>query len=398
MATYLGTRKLKDGRVVHRAIVRRKGWPRRVFQAETKTATRPSDGSEPVKGCMDLAADYEAEIRAGKTNFQTRDVNVNLAVEVYLGSEEYQDLKKRHRQRRRLEWICRLAVPWGGTVGDVELRETETVHRACGVVKAALAAGEGPRPFGHKRVRPASRATQNRYLSALAVALDTAARSDPSFAMPYNPAKTLRIRSENNRTRTWFRDPEILALYEACKRSGDERLPVLLLCALSSAARRSELLQIGRQELNLKEGAVAVSGKRGYRRRIRFYGWALEELRRFVRETPPAISGYVFGNRWGQPVFPRKPWEEALKAAGLKPGPASERGKVDFHCTRHTSLTLAATRGATEADLAAHGGHRSLKGLDTYLHLAEEEGVESELAERLLPDWRGARLAETRAG
>ena len=56
MATYLGTRKLKDGRTVHRAIVRRKGWPLRVFQADTKTATRPTDGSEPVKGCMELAA------------------------------------------------------------------------------------------------------------------------------------------------------------------------------------------------------------------------------------------------------------------------------------------------------------------------------------------------------
>lgn len=396
MAAYLGTRKLKDGRIVHRAIVRRRGWPRRVFQAETKTATRPSDGSEPVKGCMELAADYEAEIRAGKV--QTRDIVVNDAVEQYLESEEFQDLKERERQRRRLGWICGLPVPWGGSVGEVELADPETVHRACGVVKAALAAGDGPRRFGQKRGQPASRATRNRYLSALAVALDTAARNDPSCAMPYNPAKTLRIRSENNRSRTWFRDPEILALYEACKASGDGRLPVLLLCALSSAARQWELLQIRRQELDLEEGAVAVTGKRGYRRRIRFYGWALEELRRFVRETPPAISGYVFANRWGQPVFPRKPWNEAVREAGLKPGAAAERGKVDFHCTRHTSLTLAAARGATEADLATHGGHRSLKGLDTYLHLVEEEGVRSELAELLLPDWRGGRLAKTSVG
>ena len=395
MATYLGTRKLKDGRTVHRAIVRRKGWPLRVFQADTKTATRPTDGSEPVKGCMELAADYEAEIRAGKVGRAT--VDVNHAVRLYFESEEFQDLKEQHRQKARLEWICDLPVPWGGTVGQVRLSEVEQVHRACGVVKDALAAGEGPRRFGQKKRRPASRATRNRYLSALAVAFDSAARKDPSCAMPYNPAKTLRIRSENNRERTWFRDDEILALYDACRESGDPRLPVLFLCALSSGARQAELLQIRRQDLVLDTGSVTVTGKRGYRRRVRFYGWALEELRRFVRESPPAISGFVFGNRWGQPVFPRKLWDGALAAAGVKPGPAAERGKVDFHCTRHTSLTLAAARGATEADLAAHGGHRSLKGLDSYLHLVEEEGVHSELAERLLPDWRRDRLPEVRS-
>lgn len=392
MATYLGTRKLRDGRTVHRAIVRRTGAPVRVFQADTKTATRPTDGSEPVKGCMELAADYEAEIRAGKV--RTGEADVNYAVREYFDSEEFQDLKEQERQRARLEWICDLPVPWGGTLGRVRLSEPDAVHRACGVLKDVLAAGDGPPPHGRRKARPASRATRNRYLSALAVALDAAARKDPSCAMPYNPAKTLRIRSENNRERTWFRDEEILALYEACKASRDARLPVLLLCALSSAARQAELLHIRRQDLDLEVGAVVVTGKRGYRRRIRFYGWALEELRRFVRETPPAISGFVFGNRWGQPVFPRKPWDEALAAAGLKPGPAARRGKVDFHCTRHTSLTLAASRGATEADLAAHGGHRSLKGLDTYLHLAEEESVRSELAERLLPDWRRQRLPE----
>ncbi len=390
MPTYLGTRKLKDGRIIHRAIVRRKGWPTKVFQAETKTATRPTDGSKPVKGCMELAADYEAEIRAGRAGRRTTDVE--HAVQTYFDTEEFQDLAERDRQRIRLEWICDLPVPWGERIGEVRLDDLDRLHRACGVVKDALAAGNGPSRPGDQTKRPASRATQNRYLSALSVALDAAARQDPACAMPYNPAKTVRIRSENNETRTWFRDAEILALYDACKESGDTRLPVLLLCALSSAARQSELLQIRRTDLDLRTGSVPVTGKRGYRRRIRFYGWALEELRRFVRDTPAAITGYVFGNRYGQPTFPRKRWNKALEKAKLKPGAAADRGKVDFHCTRHTSLTLAAARGATEADLAAHGGHRSLQGLDTYLHLAEDEAIESKLAERLLPDWRGQRV------
>lgn len=358
---------------MHRYMVRRKGHPVKVFQDYTKTEAKR------------LAVAHEAEIDAGKVG--PGEADIDYAIRLYLESEEWEALRSKPQQLSRLEWMRMLPVPWGGRVGQVRLAEPERVHRSVSAIKDALARGYGPVRKGQRSSPPASRATRNRYVSALSVALESAARHDPACAMAYNPAKVLRIKSERNRERTWYRDAEILALYEACRATGEPRLPVLVLAALSSGARQAELMQIRHQGLDLAQGTASIVGKGGRKRVIRVYGWALDELRAFVRERPASIGGFVFANPWGDPIFPRKPWNEALAAARIKGGPAEERGRVDFHSLRHTSLMLAAAvRGATEFDLMQHSGHTSTKGLNAYLHPGEE--VHSKLAACLLPDWR----------
>lgn len=372
MPSYLGTRR-RGGKTIHRYMVRRQGHPVKVFQDYTKTEAKR------------LAAGHEAKIDAGKVG--PGEADIDYAIRLYLESEEYEALKEQDRQKARLEWMRMLPVPWGGRVGQVRLAEPERVHRAVSAVKDALARGQGPGRRNQKPGAPASRATRNRYVSTLGVVFDSAARHDPACAMPYNPARVLRIKSERNRERTWYRDAEILSLYEACKASGDDRLSVLVLAALSSGARQAELMQIRHQGLDLARGSASIVGKGNRKRVIRVYGWALDELRVFVRERPASIGGFVFANAWGDPIFPRKPWNDALVAAGIKGGPAEERGRVDFHSLRHTSLMLAAAvRGATEYQMMMHSGHTSTKGLNTYLHPGEE--VRSKLAACLLPDWR----------
>jgi len=361
MATYLGTRQLKDGSTRHRFIVRRKGAPRKVFTADTKTEAKKA------------ARKYETEIDEGRVT--AGKATVGHALDCYLKSDAFDSLSDADRREQMIEW-------WRGRIGTMSLSNLDALHDAIAEGRDALAVGEGPSG------EPVSKSTRNRYMASLSKALKVARRERSVFRrlLRYNPALELGRASEtgNERTRI-LSDDEFYALLAACRETGDRRLPTLFLCALSSAARKSELLRCRRAELNLSAGVCPVwRTKAGTPRNLRFHGMALDALREYVEEQLPNVSGALFPGRWGDPTFPRKAWDKALDTAGLK-------GEVVWHTLRHSSMTWAAILGATEAELMAHGGHKTSVMVSRYVHLAEHRT--SDVAPLLI-----APFARTRAG
>lgn len=355
MATYLGTRKLADGSTRHRFIVRRKGAPPRVFTGDTKTEAKKA------------ARAYEVEIDEGRASLGEDTATVSDAIDRYLKSDQYDGLRDATRREAMLEW-------WRERIGTMPLTDLDALHDAIAEAREALADGSGPGG------EPVSASTRNRYMAALSMAFKVARKERSVFRrlLRYNPALELGRASEDGNERTRIlSDAEFYKLLEACREKGDRRLPVLFLCALSSAARKSELLSCRRSDLDPARGVCPVwTTKSGTPRNLRFYGDALESLREYMRTEPAHIGGAVFPGPYGDPTFPRAAWGAALKAAGLK-------GEIVWHTLRHTSMTWAAILGATEPELMAHGGHKTSAMVHRYTHLAAHRS--SEVAATILP-------------
>lgn len=351
MATY-APRINAAGKTTHRYVVRRIGAPVRVFTAPTKTEARKA------------ARAYESKIDAGR--IQPGKQTVADAVAFYLASDDYRKMRSKARRASVVEW-------WRERIGHLPLSDLRAIQRAVQREKAALLTEGGL--SGEAVDEP----TVNRYLAALGKIFRVAERdADMGALLLYNPARKVGKFDESDRNRDRiFTDEEFWKLLEACKATGDPRLPVLFLCAMSSAVRIGELELVKRSAVNRQTGEIALyQTKNGRLRVARVTGMALEALDEYMRSQPPHISGFLFAGPRGAPRAPRARWDEARKQAGLL--------DTGWHTCRHTSLTWYASLGASEMELREHGGHKTLVSLAGYIHRASS--VESSIAPTILPE------------
>ena len=72
----------------------------------------------------------------------------------------------------------------------------------------------------------------------------------------------------------------------------------------------------------------------------------------------------VFARPNGSATFPRKAWENALRAAQIE--------DFRWHDLRHSAASYLAMSGATLAEIAAVLGHKGLEMVGRYAHLSDE--------------------------
>ncbi|MEM8933646.1 MAG: site-specific integrase, partial [Acidobacteriota bacterium] len=140
---------------------------------------------------------------------------------------------------------------------------------------------------------------------------------------------------------------------------GVEHLELLVVLAVSTGARRGELLSLRWPDIDLgRRQAIVQHSKNGDRRVLPLHGRALDLLCRHG-QVRPIDDDRLF------PIagFPRSAWERARRAAGLN--------DLRFHDLRHTAASHLAMHGATLVELAEILGHRSLQMVRRYAHLTE---------------------------
>lgn len=203
--------------------------------------------------------------------------------------------------------------------------------------------------------------TANRSLSVLSVVFDHARKelrwidSNPCRDVSRSPDSPVRVR--------FLTDDERKRLLAACREARDPRLYPLVLLALTTGARRGELLGLKWQDLDLKRGrAVLHDTKTRRRESLTIHGEALDILKRAAKT--PHISGYVFSSIDGKPSFPRGPWEDAFKTAGVE--------NFRFHDLRHTFANHLLRAGATLAEVKSALRHSTFAAVQRYAHLAED--------------------------
>lgn len=227
----------KDGVVSFRAKIRLKGFP-----PQTATFERKTDAK-------DWAQRIEAEIKDGRyfPNAQSKKRTLGELIDLYLKSLKVKNPRRYKDVISHLGWWKKEH----GTAMLAELR-SETLFKA----QQKLSSLTTCRKDEKGNPRPISNAHVNRYMIALNTALNFGVKTlqwinqnplDKVDNLPEPPGRT-RFLSED----------EIDRLLDACRNSESPILFSVVVLALSTGARRGEILNMRWEDVDLEAGRVTL--------------------------------------------------------------------------------------------------------------------------------------------
>jgi integrase len=209
---------------------------------------------------------------------------------------------------------------------------------------------------------PRANSTVNRYLAALSHAFTVAVREwgwlDDSLMIKVRKPKEPRGRIR------FLSDEERQGLLQTCKVSRNPYLYTVVVLALSTGARKGELLHLTWADVDLKRGMLTFrKTKNGETRAVPLTGYALDGLAQHAKIRRRDIS-LVFPNNTGtRPLGIRDAFEGAVKRAGIT--------NFHFHDLRHSAASYLAMNGASLMEIAEVLGHKTLSMVKRYAHLSE---------------------------
>lgn len=274
---------------------------------------------------------------------------------------------------QRLRW-------WQERIGTIALQDLSDDHvhlhlEALADQNALYFAGkdEAGRPIMHAKRKRLSPATINRYGACLAAVITWAVKKRLAPKGYVHPCRSIERKPENNERTRFLSDAERVRLLDACKASTWPRLYVLVLAALTTGARKGELMGLTWADVDLvRAEAYVARTKNGSPRVLPLVPAVVAELQR-MRGKPGEL---VFRSpRNALHPFTFEPhYAAALKAAGIR--------DCTFHTLRHSAASMLARSGATLLEIADVLGHRQLQMTKRYSHLAT--GHKAALVNRVL--------------
>lgn len=214
--------------------------------------------------------------------------------------------------------------------------------------------GENIRP---EKLRSTS--TVSRYLASLSHVLTTATREWQW--LNENPClKVRKPKAPPGRTRYLTRE-ELSLLSEECKRSQNKDLHLIFLIALTTGARKSEIMSLKGQDVDLENRLfLLLDTKNGDNRTLPMS----EQVFAMVKNRPLHRDRFIFPseNNPDQPICIRSAWEAAVKRAALL--------DLRFHDIRHTTASYLTMGGSSTREVAEILGHKSLQTTKRYSHLS----------------------------
>jgi integrase len=221
-----------------------------------------------------------------------------------------------------------------------------------------------------------SGATVNRYIATLSHVFSFAVKE--RRLIDRNPVGDIRRKKESRGRTRFLSDEERTALLAACAKSDWAPLHALVLLAITTGARRGELVSLKWADVDLKTGRASLHDtKNGEERTLPLAGKALEALRQLKLQNS-ARSEYVFPSptvvldhpKTGKPQLDAPyehfdaHWYAALERAGIS--------DFRFHDLRHTTASMLAAQGASLLEIADVLGHKTLAMVKRYSHLVVE--------------------------
>jgi len=325
------------GRISYQVKVRLRG-----SKQVTSTFTRLFDAKR-------WAQQTETAIREGR-HFGTTEAKrrtLGEMIDRYMESVLPGKPKSAKRQGQQLAW-------WRQELGHLPLADlTPPV-----LVEARDALAKGITPRGGQR----SSATVNRYLAALSHVFSVAVRE---FGwLEDNPLRRVSKPKEPRGRTRYLSDDERARLLAACKESESPDLYHAVVLALSTGARRMEVLGLRWSQVDFSRRAITLTTtKNNEIRTLPLVGLALELM--IERSKVQHISGLVFPSRLrDRPISLRKPFQSALRRADIK--------DFRWHDMRHTAAACLAMNGASLLEIAKILGHRTLSMVQRYAHLSDD--------------------------
>lgn len=332
-------RKSKDSKsTVWRAVVRIKGYP-----TTCNTFERRQEAD-------DWAKDTERRIKLGQYNFETNNTTHTYAT--LLDRLTLDGALQHHRSLKNTQaqydyWRKRL-----GAYALVHITPELVAKERHLLANAPTHKGSKPSP-----------STVNRYMATLASTLSYAVKQLRWLAE--NPCKNLlKLKEDPGRDRI-LTDGEITRLLEACRQSKSPYLYTIVLFALTTGARRGEILGLEWRNVDFDNCLAHLKQtKNGRPRSVALADPVIVELNALyvVRQLQKPL---VFASKtpFGR-VDIKKAWAEALRRGGIH--------NYHLHDLRHQFCTFAAGMGASNLELATATGHLTLSMLQRYTHMDAE--------------------------
>jgi integrase len=188
-----------------------------------------------------------------------------------------------------------------------------------------------------------------------------------------NIVRSVVVDDDTKRRDRVLSDSERQRLVKACKESHWDRLYLLVLMAMTTGARKGELMKLRWCDLNLKDNtAFLADSKNGSSRTLYLAPPVIAELKRFQSiGTGLLFPSYEKPN---QPMDFRKAWSKALKAVSisdkdiLNPDGSVKLEKFTFHCLRHSFCSALSDAGQDISQIAELAGHKSIQTTRRYIH------------------------------
>jgi integrase len=275
----------KGGKTVYRVKIRRKGCP-----TQSETFTRLTDARK-------WAQSTEAAIDEGRHFKATEAKRHTLAelIDRYLRDVlPHKSASSIYMQTLQLRW-------WKTHLGDCILADITPALVA--EYRDKLAQGDE---------RPRSNATVVRYLAALSHAFTVAVRE--WGWLDESPMRKVRKPRESRGRVRFLSDDERHRLLDACKVSKNPSLYLVVVLALSTGARKMELLNLTWNDVDLQRGMITLHDTKNRERRVLpLVGQALDLVSQHakVRRIDTLL---VFPRRRGtKPMDIRTAWANVLK-------------------------------------------------------------------------------------
>lgn len=343
-------RKGRNGSVTYRARIRIKGG--KDLSASFKRKTDAVRWAERI----------ESDIRDGKY-FKVASAGKKTVASLI---DRYLELEAPKRKDRQL--VIPVLELWRGLIGEVTLKDlTPAILAECRDrllvspnEKNKGAANRNP-DAGKEKKGPA---TVVRYMAVLSHALSLAVRewgwldSNPMLKVkkPALPQARVRFLSDEERDR----------LLEACRESACLYLYPIVVIALSTGARKSEILNLRWKDIDLKRGIAQLElTKNRERRALPLTHHAKELVQALHDKAKPERNDFLFPRADGMAPFTiQKVWYQAVREADLE--------DFHFHDLRHSAASYLAMNGATLAEIAEVLGHKTLQMVKRYAHLSDQ--------------------------
>lgn len=353
----------EDGKISYRVQVRMKGYP-----AQSATFERLTDARK-------WGEDRESDIRNGR-HFNHTEAKKHTVADLlnrYLTQIEKDNPKRYRDVKAMLEW-------WKEEIGYcilADLSESLVSEKIDHLAtrKRKLKSGE------EKQITPAR---VNRYIQALNHAC-TIAEKEWKWLNRHPMQNISRKKEPRGRVR-FLDDGERKRLLDACRKSKNPYLYTVVILALSTGARYSEIMKLTWDAADVENRCTLIlhKTKNGERRVLPLTGHALELMKAHKKKLiETRVRRLGIDLVFPSPHEPTKPydirtaWDTALKKADVT--------DFRFHDLRHSAASYLAMNGASLAEIAEVLGHKSLEMVKRYAHLSEEHtrGVVSSMNERL---------------
>jgi site-specific recombinase XerD len=215
--------------------------------------------------------------------------------------------------------------------------------------------------------------TRNMRLAAIRSFFRYVAICEPAYALQCERILSMPDKRHERRSVSFLSRPEVEALLDAPSKTSwtGRRDRVLLLVAVQTGLRVSELIELRRQDVAAAPGAhVRCQGKGRKQRCTPLRQDADASLAAWLRERPGGEQDPVFatvqGRRLSRDAVERIVAKHAGKAAMECPSLAKKR--VTPHVLRHTAAMDLLQHGVDRAVIALWLGHESVETTQMYLH------------------------------